>query len=454
VCLSEAVHGFIRKVLPLAYTDLGEQVVKGFDEPVRAYAVKPAAPPAAVQSGPKPLPLPDKPSIAVLPFTNMSGDPEQEFLADGMVEEIVSALSRVRSFFVISRNSTFAYKGRAVDPRQVGRELGVRYLVEGSVRRAGNRLRVMIQLLDASTGSQVWSERHDGEVSDVFDLQDKVTEAVVGQIAPTIRLSEVERAKRKRPDSLDAYDYTIRALPAVWSADQEALEEGLRLTQRAISLDPRYALPKALASWCHARRVSHMLSPNPEEEIAQALKLAQEAASLDSSEPLVLTALSSAYTFTRDYDRATALIEKALALDPNSAWAWTRSGFLNVYKGHPELAMEHFQRAMRLSPLDPMHFYSLFGIGHAHFAKGDYDKAVEAFERGLSEQPSAFFAYRPLTASYANANRVEEARRSLAVLLRAYPGLTISKVLAYSASSGADFRERLAGGLRKAGLPE
>jgi adenylate cyclase len=174
----------------------------------------------------------------------------------------------------------------------------------------------MIQLLDASTGSHVWSERHDGEVSDIFDLQDKVTEAVVGQIAPTIRLSEVERAKRKRPDSLDAYDYTIRALPAVWSADQEALEEGLRLTQRAISLDPRYALPKALASWCHARRVSHMLSPNPEEEIAQALKLAQEAASLDSSEPLVLTALSSAYTFTRDYDRATALIEKALALDP------------------------------------------------------------------------------------------------------------------------------------------
>src|SRR5829696_1479091 len=212
--------------------------------------------------------------------------------------------------------------------------------------------------------------------------------------------------------------------------------------------------PRALASWCYARRVSHMRSPDPGYDIQQALRLAQKAASLDSTDPLVLTALSSAYTFAREYERATALIEKALTLDPNSAWAWTRSGILNVYKGHPDLGLEHFQRAIRLSPRDPMHFYSLFGIGHAHFAKGDYDKAIEAFERGLGEQPSAFFAYRPLTASYAKANRVEEARRSLAVLLRAYPGLTISKVLASSASSGANFRERLADGLRKAGLPE
>jgi adenylate cyclase len=451
IAISGKVHEELQGKVNLLFEDQGEHSLKNVARPVRVYALGGSA--LGAKAIGKPLPLPDKPSIAVLPFTNMSGDPDQEFLADGMVEEIIAALSRVRSFFVISRNSTFTYKGRAVDPREVGRELGVRYVLEGSVRRAGNRLRIMTQLVDAGTGNQVWSERHDGDVTDVFDLQDTVTEAVVGSIAPTIRLSEIERAKRKRPENLDAYDCTTRALPALWSQDQESIEEGLRLAERAISLDPGYALPKALASWCYAQRVAYMRTAAPEREIAIALKLAEEAASLDSRDPLVLTALSAAYAFARDHERAAALIEKALALDPNSAWAWTRSGFVNVHRGKPDLGIRDFQRAIRLSPLDPMHFYTLFGIGHAFLGKAEYDEAAEWFERGLREKPDAFFAYRPLTACYAHANRLDEAKRALEVLIQAYPDLTISKVLAASAG-GKGPRELIIEGLRKAGLPE
>src|SRR4051812_40259078 len=279
----------------------------------------------------KPLGLPEKPSIAVLPFTNMSGDPEQDYVADGVVEEIIAALSRVRSFFVISRNSTFTYKGRAVDPRQVGRELGVRYVLEGSVRRSGTRLRIMAQLVEAATGGHVWGERYDGELADIFDLQDRVTEAVVGAIEPTIRLSEIERAKRKRPDSLDAYDCVMRAFPAVWSQEPEVIAEGLRLAEQAIRLDPSYALPKALAAWCYAQGVVYMRTAVPGEDKQKAFRLAQNAASLDNNDPLVLTVLSAAYALVGQFDLGLAAVERALAIDPNSAWAWTRSGYLNVY---------------------------------------------------------------------------------------------------------------------------
>src|SRR3954468_10980114 len=238
ISISGAAHGHVRKALPLAYTDLGDQHVKNIDEPVRAFAVKPAVAAVLASSTTKPLPLPDKPSIAVLPFTNMSGDPEQGHVADGVVEEIIAALSRVRSFFVISRNSSFTYKGRSVDPRQISRELGVRYVVEGSVRKSGSRLRIIAQLIEATTGNHVWSERYEGDASDIFDLQDRVTEAVVGALEPNITASEIERARRKRPESLTAYDLVMRALPAIWSQDSETTEGGLRLAEQAIKLDP------------------------------------------------------------------------------------------------------------------------------------------------------------------------------------------------------------------------
>ena len=247
------------------FDDLGPQKVKNIEEPIRALPRREASLAAhrlsTRDADSKATALPDKPSIAVLPFTNMSGDPEQDYFADGMVEEIIAALSRFRSLFVIARNSTFTYKGKAVDVRQVSRDLGVRYVLEGSVRKAGNRLRIIAQLIDASTGNHIWSERYDGDLADIFDLQDRVTEAIVGAIEPTITLSEIERAKRKRPDSLDAYDCVMRALPTVWSHDAEAIAEGLRLAEQAMVLDPTYALPKALAAWCYAQRVTYMRTP-------------------------------------------------------------------------------------------------------------------------------------------------------------------------------------------------
>jgi adenylate cyclase len=325
--------------------------------------------------------------------------------------------------------------------------------MEGSVRTAGNRLRIVAQLIDATDGSHLWADRYDGELTDIFDLQDRVTEAIVGAIEPTITLSEIERAKRKRPENLDAYECAMRALPAVWSQNPEATMEGLRLAERATQLDPSYPFPKALAAWCYAQRVAYMRTPNPAEDRARALRLAQEAASLDSNDPLVLTVLSAAYAVVGQFDRGLAAIEKALALDPNSAWAWLRSGWSNHYVGNADTAIDHFQRAMRLSPLDPMRFNALFGIGASHFVKGQFDEATRWIEKALHEKPDAVWCYRLLTASYANASRLEEAKRAAARLLEAYPGMTVSKAIDASPPS-APLTERIREGLLQAGLPE
>src|SRR5215204_2123467 len=454
ISLSEVAYTQVRKACPLTYTDLGLQHFKNIDEPIRVYAAQAAIAGDLLPGweSPKRLSLPDKPSIAVLPFTNLSADPDHEHLADGIVEEIVAALSRVRSFFVISRSSTFTYKERAVDPRQVGRELGVRYVLEGSVRRSSNRLRIRAQLVEAATGGHVWSERYDGELADIFDLQDRVTEAVVGAIEPTIRLSEIERAKRKRPDSLDAYDCVMRAFPAVWSQEPEVIAEGLRLAEQATSLDPTYALPKALAAWCYAQRVVYMRTAVPGEDKQKAFRLAQDAASLDHNDPLVLTVLSAAYALVGQFDLGLAAVEKALAVDPNSSWAWTRSGYLNVYTLCPDGAIEHFERAIRLSPLDPLHYNAVFGIGAAHFAKGDYNEAAKWVEKALSEKPSAMWAYRLLATAYANAGRLEEARWAASKLRVAYPDVTIAK--SFEAVPSIWAMRGYAEGLRLAGIPE
>ncbi len=452
-CLSEAAYGYVRKAVPLDYIDLGPQKVKNIEEPIRAYALNTSSPISTRAGQTKPLPLPDRPSIAVLPFTNMSGDPDQEYFADGIVEEIIAALSRFRSLFVIARNSTFTYKGKAVDVRQISRELGVRYVIEGSVRKAGHRLRIIAQLIDATTGNHIWSERYDGEIADIFDLQDRVTEAIVGALEPTITLSEIERAKRKRPDNLDAYDCVMRALPTVWSQDLQAVAEGLRLAEEAMVLDPAYPLPKALAAWCYAQHVTYMRTSDAATDRAKALALAKKAASLDSSDPLVLTVLSAAYALVGQFDLALRTIEKALGLDPNSAWAWLRSGWSHHYARNPDTAIEHFQRAMRLSPLDPMRFNALFGIGASYFDKDQYDEAIRWIEKALHEKPDAAWTYRLLTAAYAHAGRQEDARRSARKFVEAYPGMTISKAIE-TAPPTAPLIARIAEGLRQAGLPE
>lgn len=452
-CVSEAAYGYVRKAVPFAFIDLGPQRVKNIEEPIRAYALKavPSDPAGLTQS--KPLPLPDKPSIAVLPFTNMSGDPEQGYFADGIVEEIIAALSRFRSLFVIARNSTFTYKGKAVDVRQISRELGVHYVLEGSVRKAGNRLRIIAQLIDATTGNHIWSERYNGDFADIFDLQDHVTEAIVGAIEPTITLSEIDRAKRKRPDRLDAYDCVMRALPALWSQDPETTAEGLRLAEKAIALDPAYALPRALAAWFYAQRLSYLRTKNPAEDRNRATTLAQDAVRLDNNDPLVLTCAAAAYSITREYALAQNLIKKALKLDPNSAWTCQRSGWINVYIREPDRAIEHFKRAMRLSPVDPLMFNIFIGIGCAYFEKTEYHEAARWVEKGLRERPDAVWANRALTASLFHAGRIDEAKITFTTFRKNFPDLTISGLL--ERTPGSDFiRAKFAEAFRALGLPE
>jgi adenylate cyclase len=452
VMISGKAYDEIAGKVDVEFEDRGEQQVKNVTRPVRVYALSGGVPRGAARA-PSPL-LPDKPSVAVLPFANLSGDADPGYLADGIVEELIAALSRVRSFFVISRNSTFAYKEKAIDPRQVSRELGVRYVVEGSLRRSGNRLRIIAQLIDATTGNQIWGERYEGEVSDIFDLQDRVTEAVVGAIEPNITISEIERARRKRPDSLSAYDLVMRALPAVWSQDTETTEEGLRLAERAITLDARYALPKALAAWCYAQRLVYLRTKNIAEDRSKATRLAGHAARLEPNDPLVLTCAGAAYSGTGQFPLAQTLIERALTLDPNSAWAWNRSGWLNVYIREPDRAIQHFQRAMRLSPIDPFMFNLFHGMGAAHFGKAEYAEAARWVEKCLREKPDAVWANRLLTAAYYHAGNIEEAKRAFAAFLVHFPEMTTSKILELTPVSSQQVHEKFAEAFRALGLPE
>ena len=453
ICISEDAHRQVRGKLELTSEDMGEQKLKNIPQPVRVYRVRPST--AAASTRPS-LPLPDKPSIAVLPFQNMSGDPEQEYFSDGVVEEIISALSRIRSLFVIARNSSFTYKGHTIDLKQVSRELGVRYVLEGSVRRSGERVRITAQLINGQDGTHIWSDRYDGRMADIFDLQDQITERIVGALEPTIRSVEVERARRKRPDNLDAYDCVMRALSSIWVVERDANAEALVLLERAMALDPGYAFAKALAAWCHAQRLPYLWTTTPAKERALALELATEAARLDSNDPLVLTVLGAAYAASSQFQEAAPLIEKALVLDPNSAWAWQRSGVLKTCLGEPDVAIEHFQRAMRISPLDPYNFNALIGIGIAHFWAGRYELAAQWVTKGIAEKPSATWAWRIAAAAYSHLDRMDAARTALERFMRGNPGVTLTSVAEGSTPSAASpsFKKALLEGLRKAGLPE
>ncbi|MEO8163751.1 MAG: adenylate/guanylate cyclase domain-containing protein [Betaproteobacteria bacterium] len=308
VAVSKAVQAAQRDRLPDAFEDLGEHAVKNISHPVHAYRLRGesmSAPPAAgmtEQESPV-LALPDKPSIAVLPFDNMSRDPDQEFFADGVVESITATLSRIRSFFVIARNSAFRYKGKAVNVSEVGRELGVRYILEGSVQKAGNRLRITVQLIDAVGNTHIWADKFDGTVEDMFDLQDRITEQVVGALQPSIRLAEIERARRKRPQDLGAYDYTMRAMPLVWSLDMEASEQALALLDKALAIDPAYPLALSLAGWCHAQHLVYNWT-DLDPAHGASLSLAEKAAELSVDDPLILAVLGAVHSFLRNFGTA------------------------------------------------------------------------------------------------------------------------------------------------------
>lgn len=397
--------------------------------------------------------LPDKPSIAVLPFKNMTGDPAQDYLPDGIVESLTATLSRIRSFFVVARASAFTYKGRPINVRDVGRELGVAYLVEGSVQHSGSRLRISVQLIETTKGAHLWAERYDGSPDDIFDLQDRIAEQVAGAIQPSIRLAEIERARRKRPQDLGAYDLTMQAMRHVWLLDRSEADRGLALLQKALEIDPDYPLALALAGWCYAQRSVYNWTDDVSGAIGQALRLADRAAGESSDDPLILAVIGTVHTFARNYGVARVLLERAVAIDPNAAWAHSRLGWLDVYADRPDEAKAHFEKALRLSPLDPVNFNNYVGLAAARTVAGDDVGTVALLTRALQEQPSATWIHRTLAAALYGAGRHEEALVSRDIALEAHPHFTIARFREAMVFSRGVL-DRLCEQLRLLGVPE
>jgi TolB-like protein len=401
--------------------------------------------------------LPDKPSIAVLPFQNMSGDREQEYFADGMVDDIITALSRIHWLFVIARSSSFTYKGKAVDVKLVGRELGVRYVLEGGVRKAGDRVRITAQLIDAGTGAHLWADRFDGALEDIFGLQDRVSASVVGAIAPKLEQAEIERAKRKPTESLDAYDNYLRGLARLNQdpSDREANSDALRLFSRAIELDQGFATAYGMAAWCYVWRKANGWMADRGHEIAEAERLARQAVAIGKDDAIALARGGHALAFVvGDFDAGAAFIDRALVLNPNFAIAWYLSGAVRTFLGEPELAIEHLARAMRLSPLDPLSFAMQTIWAHASFFAGRYDEALSWAQKALRDQPNFMTTHRIAAASNALAGRLEEARQTMARLRQLDPALRVSNLMDQIPLRRPDDLARYQDGLRKAGLPE
>jgi TolB-like protein/Tfp pilus assembly protein PilF len=399
----------------------------------------------------------DKPSIAVLPFQNISGDAEQEYFADGLVQEIITALSRFRSLLVIARNSSFVYKGKAVDVKQVGRDLGVHYVLEGSVRKDGNRVRITGQLVDALTGAHIWADRVDGELEDIFDLQDRVTASVVGAIAPEMERAEIDRVKRKPTGSLHAYDHYLRGVASYYEfGSREANAEALRFFRRAIELDPEFSLAYAMAADCYVLRKGHSWMIDTEREVSDMTKLARRAVELGKDDAFVLGACGWALAYVAyEIDAGAALVDRALTLNPNLADAWLWGGWTKIWLGEPDEAIARLTRAMRLSPLGPRMPGMQFAIAHAYFFAGRYEEAASWAAKALQSRSDLQGALRIDAASNAFAGRLADARKSVARLRELYPTLRLSNfrdVLGpYRRPEDlAKYEE----GLRLAGLPE
>jgi TolB-like protein/Tfp pilus assembly protein PilF len=414
---------------------------------------------AFVAPGEAPAALPvlsDKPSVAVLPFTNIGNDPEQDYFADGIVEEMITALSRMRSLYVIARNSSFTFKGRSVDVKEVGRILGVRYVLEGSVRKADQRLRITAQLVDATTGTNLWADRFEGTLDDVFDLQDQVTTSVIGAISPQLEMAEIARAKRKAADSLDAYDNYLRGMAAYNQRTREANDAALRDFARAIELGPHLAAAYAMAAMAYAMRKARGWVLDRQREVSEIRRLTRQAAKLGPDDAVVLG--NSGYALAQaagELDEGVALIERALHLNPNLGSALLASGWVRVWLGEPELAIQHLAQAMRLSPLDPNMHMMQNATAHAHFFAGRFGESARWAQRGLREQPEALPILRIAAASLALSGRPSEARKVLARLLRLYPALRLSN---FRQGLGPYRRQehvvQYADALRKAGLPD
>ncbi|MGO4366281.1 winged helix-turn-helix domain-containing tetratricopeptide repeat protein [Pseudomonas sp. PAB10] len=401
------------------------------------------------------LVLPDKPSITVLPFQNLSGDPEQEYFADGIVEDIIAALSRIRWLFVIARNSSFTYKGRTVDAKGISQELGVRYVLEGSVRKCGNKVRITGQLIDATNGTHIWAERFEGALNDIFELQDQITESVVGAIAPQLERAEIERAKRKPTESLDAYDYYLRAMAKLHNGTREAIDQALPLFYKAIDLDPEFASAYGMAAWCHFWRKLNGWMTNRTIEIAEGVRLARLAVTLGRDDAVALTRGGHALShLAGDVDGGIALLDRARLLNPNLAPAWYLGGILRALRGETDAAIEHLAHAIRLSPLDPEMFRMQVGMALAHFFAGRFDPTTEWAEKALGNLPSFLAPVALVAASHALSGRMDKAGLAMQRLRELDPSLRLSNLKDWLPIQRSEDFARFVDGLRLAGLPE
>jgi adenylate cyclase len=453
ICVSEAAYHSVRKLLPFAFTDLGPHKVKNLEEPVRAYALKTSSLTPPLPDYAKPLPLPDKPSIAVLPFTNLSGDPQQEYFADGLVEDIITGLSRVKSFFVIARNSSFTYKGRAVDVRQVSRELGVQYVLEGSIRKAGTRVRIVGQLIDAITGRHVWADRFDGDMNDIFELQDRITESVVGAVEPSIRLEEIRQAHNKPTDYVSAYDLYLRALPCFYKMTQEGFADVRKLTNEALSIDPNFTLAKALGAYIRSISVSQCW--HEPDDIRVAIRMAREVMSEARDDPTSLRFAAQVLAYSaKEYEAALGAIERSIYLNPNSAQSYTSSGWVNTHASRPLVGIDHFHKAMRLSPVDPEKGIALSGIGMCYLMLERYEEALKWGEDALREMPNYGSSYRVVIGALVGLGRLDEARKAADRLMEAFPTYTLSLQRQINPWRDQAFAQRYLDALQIAGVPE
>lgn len=459
MAVSKWMHEYLTGKTELSFTDIGPQRLKNIGHTVRVFVWHPDSnlqerfankSLSSIQKGGDPS---HRPSVAVLPFENFSTDPEQAHFADAVVEEITATLSRVGDFLVIARNSAFTYKGRQVDVRQVGRELGVRYVVEGSVRRVGERVRITAQLVETESARHIWAGKAEGATSDLFDLQDRIAEMVAGAVYPSVRKAEIERARMKRPDNLEAYDLVMRALPHLWAHRMHENPEAIALLDRSLKLDPQYGLAAALCAWARAQQIVYNWTDDVEGERRKGLALIETAARHIGDDATGLTALGTAVMLLEGNPRrALGFVERAVLVDPNHAWAWMRRGFGLVYTGKPEEALQAFARAERLSPLDPFTFNIHIGIGLAHFSAGRYAEAIRYPQMVLDERPGLTWPYRDLAAYRAQQGDLEGAKDALAKFVYLRPPLSLASI-----ADGLKFMEgplldRYIEGLRLAGM--
>lgn len=459
LAISKWMHEYLQGKIDLSFSDIGSQVLKNVAQTIRIFIWHPDA---NVQHraaadyltlAQRVLSPAKRPSLAVLPFDNLSADPDQAHFADAVVEEITATLSRIGDFTVIARNSAFTYKGKSFDVRQVGRELGVRYVLEGSVRRVADRIRITAQLIEAETGVHIWSGREQGATGDLFDLQDRLAEMVAGAVYPSVRKAEIERARMKRPDSLEAYDLVMRSLPHLWAHRMHENPEAIALLRRALALDPSYGMAAALCAWAHAQQIVYNWTSNVDEEREQGLRLIETAARHVGEEATGLTALATAIMLLEgNAPRALGFIERALKVDPNHAWAWMRRGFGKIYVGEPDEALLSFAKAERLSPLDPFTFNIHIGIGLAHFAAGRYADACRYPQMVLDERPGLTWPYRDLAAFRAQAGDLAGARDALEKFVYLRPPMSLASI-----ADGLKFMQqpllgRYLEGLKMAGL--